>query len=690
VRLNKRIFAVVREELLADPETRAHLPVELNPTLHPEGEQWRFLAAAGEHEIFQRVPRGPVLDLFATLLDGRALPLGELERRLGASGRVDATADEVAAYAARLLEIGFLRFSLGIGEQEADWDRPLGRLLAAVPGELAVFTRRLLERLRAGRDELEGAGVERRRALIGETTAVMRETFPRLFERASLRTDVPFYEDAGSDAALDLPRDGYRAAMEELGEWVRLTSRLAWPRHDQATMRLFFDRRYDGAPVPLLRFYEDYYREHLKGHLEQVIAVRRDVRAPAAGGDEPEDETAGAAPERPDVLNPFGLEMIERIRAANDGLESLVRARWVAAPDAPELILTAADVAAAVAGVPEPAWPCHSVSAFVQTLPGLAGGGGALLVSNLLQGFGKYFSRFLHVLPDELHRTLAANNDRLTGELLAEISADGAYNANLHPPLLRWGVSYPTGEHDAAQGRLAVAELAVEPLPGDPHALCLRHRPSGRRVVALDLGFLNPRMRPPLFQLLINFAPAPGYTLQVPELPDPAAVELPPRVIHRPRLRYGRHLVLGRRRWTVPSELFPRRETGEGDLDYLLRVDRWRRRHGIPRELFACVFPRAGGAAAPDGGEADGAERREHTHKPQYVDFANPLLVDLFTRSVEGLDRFVAQLYERLPDREHLVAAGGERFVTELVVQVDLRRDPADASPRGERGADAG
>jgi hypothetical protein len=320
-------------------------------------------------------------------------------------------------------------------------------------------------------------------------------------------------------------------------------------------------------------------------------------------------------------------------------------------------------------------------------------------VSNLLQGFGKYFSRFLHVLPVELHAELAANNDRLTGELLAEISADGAYNANLHPPLLRWGVRYPTGEAGADQGQLLVADLEVAPAPSDPHALCLRHRPSGRSVLALDLGFLNPRMRPPLFQLLMNFAPAPNYTLPVPELPyrpppEGPSPDQPKRIVHRPRLRFGDHLVLGRRRWTVPSELFPRRDGGGGDFEHFLRVDRWRRGHGIPGEVFLSLYPHPEsqqGAAGPQtAGEQRPAapRRREHHHKPQYIDFANPLLVDLFSRSVEGLERFTAQLYERLPDRRHLVAAEGERWVTELVLQVDLRRPASGGAPRGEGDAD--
>ena len=86
----------------------------------------------------------------------------------------------------------------------------------------------------------------------------------------------------------------------------------------------------------------------------------------------------------------------------------------------------------------------------------------------------KYFSRFLHVLPEELRDDLRAHNDALTGEILAEISADGAFNANLHPPLLRWEVSYPTGDRAGLQRPILVSDLRVEAYPDDPHALGLR------------------------------------------------------------------------------------------------------------------------------------------------------------------------------------------------------------------------
>jgi hypothetical protein len=140
--------------------------------------------------------------------------------------------------------------------------------------------------------------------------------------------------------------------------------------------------------------------------------------------------------------------------------------------------------------------------------------------SSYTAGYGKYFSRFLYMLPDDMQEQVRRENAALTDELLAEICGDAQFNANLHPPLLRWEISYPTGESGAADEQLKSSEILVEPDPEDPHTLRLRHGPTGNRVIPVDLGFLNPRMRPPLYQLLSRFTPPVTFGPGLPESPE--------------------------------------------------------------------------------------------------------------------------------------------------------------------------
>lgn len=734
VRLNKGIYGVLQRELLTNATIRDGIPVELNPSLRRLGDQWQFLAAKGVGETFQRVPCHPVLDLFKGVLDGgEEWTFSSLRRRV--SEQVEAAADELHGFTDHLLDIGFLRFRFGIGEQEVEWARLLEERLATIDDPEARKVMILLDALRRGGEDYTEASVHGRRRALAQATRHIAESYASLTERRALRTDVPFYEDAGAEARLEVCEDDIDGLREVLADYVRLTSKLAWPRHDHASMRHFFDTFYDdegqeaatsdvhgGPSIPLLQFYEDYYREHLKDHLrkEQLLARGLPIDGSADDGSADDEPSAGDSQEGGsqagdsqedgppnnsfDELNPFDLEIVEGIRLANDGLTRLLRQRWRQHPEAEQIDFTRDELASAVDGIPAAHNPCLSLSIFVQLLPGLAPDGGpALLTSNYLKGFGKYFSRFLDVLPEPVQEAVVDNNRQLTDAWLAEICGDGNFNANLHPPLVDHEVSYPTAEGSATEGRLMTSDLQVERSPGDDHALALRHGPSGQRVIPLDLGFQNPKMRPPLYQLLSSFSPACNYFLQVPELAvtwdevDDAAQEagahIPP-VAHRPRIAFAGRLVLARRRWAVRADVYPRRQVRESESEFFLRANRWRREHGIPREVFLSIralpVPQKADDADDRGAKAKrmrrNRARRDRVHKPQYIDFDNPLLVDLLGRATENLDAFQAFFYERLPGRQHLARHGEEAYVTEMVIQMDL---PEHSEPAVDAEVDA-
>jgi hypothetical protein len=681
VRLNKRVLWVLRRKLAADAEARGHFDVELNSTLHRDGDRWCFLTSLDGREAFQRLQPNPVIDLYQELLASGPRRWTELEERIAGSPAVEASGEAVSAYSERLLDVGFLRFRFGVPPQEADWDRPLTRRLEGAVGEVAAAVRELLTALREGCDRFAAAPVADRPLPLDAATEVLRGSFPELTRRTSLRADVPFYEDAGAVGELLLAKPELAAAEETLVHYVRLTSRLAWPRHELATMRRFFDRRYRGRPVPLLRFYEDFYRGFQKEHLERQAALLERLGGGAGDEEEAMEAPAGEGGGLDtdggyDPSNPLRVEAVTQMQRARERLSEAVRERWRCEPRAERLDLPRRVLDEALGGLPAVAAETFSSSAFVQVLPGEAADGGpALLLSSLMPGYGKYFSRFLAVLPRHLQAALIDRNTRVEGVILAEICADGDFNGNLHPPLVPWELVYPTVESGSTEHRLHAAELVVEPHPADRLALCLRPRRGGARVLPLDLGFQNPRMRPPLFQLLSQLSPAAGFGFPVPDRLGEATAAGEGGVEHRPRVVYDGRLVLSRRRWQVPPEQLPLRRGNETEAEHFLRVDRWRRRHGIPRQVFASIHqPRVLQRAAAAGDGEARRQRRGHLHKPQYVDFADPLLVDLFGRLAEEdeLMGCAVLLHERLPDARHLAREGGRGWVTELAMQIDF------------------
>lgn len=699
VRLNKALYALLMGHLKQRPAVRQGMPVELNPTVEQQGARFRFLIAGGGHEVFQRMERHVVLDLITGILTREAGgTVADLVESLAGHPQLEASREEIVEYIDRLLQVGFLRFRPGIREQDADWDLPLRALLARIEDDHATQVAGILAELRALASAFAVAPVGQRTELLKQGGDRLAAAFEAMAIRGSLGRKPLLYEDATADASCVLELDpATAAAVRDLLEFVRVTAPAAWPRGEQANMRRFFDDYYGatGDGIPLLRFYEDYYREHFKGHLE---------RQRRAGGWPAHEEEGEEPPESYDLANPFGLALVSRIQASQTRVRELVGHRIRAEPGATEISISPTALAAALDLPPRPA-RCRSLSLFAQVVAGPDGPRLLLPGGRQLAGYGKYFSRFLYMLPEGLSARVRSDNRALTRAYLAEIGGDAAFNANLHPPLLDWEISYPTGEAGTQDTQLTCADLDVRRDPDDPDTLELVHRPTGTTVIPVDLGFLNPRLRPPLYQLLSHFGPPVTYGLPQPGLAGP---EENPAVGYRPRIVFGEHLVLTRRTWVVPGALFPRPGAGDSAGPILLMLDRWRRAHGIPERVYARILPgpppkpAASSKPAHQGEETPGppedrappAPRTFPSRdfvKPQFIDFANPLLVGLFARLPATLPRFTAVLEECLPDEAEQARSDGASWATEFILQIDEAEPrPAfdlDLAPPGERYA---
>lgn len=650
VRLNKAFYAVLCGHLTQDPEVRRHFFVRLNPTLVREGEETLvFLTAVRGREVFQRLRTNPAVELIAGILSTGGAPptLGGLLRELEERPEIEAPAEALEAYAGRLLEIGFLRLSTGIPAQELDWDLSLGRLLAGIDSGRARRAAGLLEELRRLAGLFASASLSERAGLLDRLEAAFEAW--RTAEEVPLRVRNPVFEDATAEATALLPRSPGLAALErDLAELVELTSRITLLRRDRATMRHFFDTRYGGAgEVPLLRFYEDYYREHYKAHLEREARERR--REPQDPGDPY------------DLANPFGLDRVARILEARRKLALRIAERWAAGGD---VDLTSADLAEIVRDVePLPAPAGWSVTFYGELIPPAAPDGELRLAVRrgfYVAGFGKMFSRFLYLFPESFAEEVRENNLGLTGETLAELCDDASFNANLHPPLLPAEIGSALGESRGRGIEILPADLVVVRDPRDAGSLALRHARTGHTVLPVDTGFMNPDARPPLFRLLSSFTPGPSFSMLLPEM-RAAEPQESPAVTVRPRITCNGRIVLWRRSWQVPGPVYPRPGERESEADYFARLARWRRRHGIPDEIYV-TFEATGSPAEPADLEA---------RKPQHIDFRSPLLAGLFGHGAPEHDKFLAILEERLPGSTELARSGGEDLVTELVLQLD-------------------
>ncbi|MFJ1605712.1 lantibiotic dehydratase [Streptomyces sp. NPDC088253] len=105
-----------------------------------------------------------------------------------------------------------------------------------------------------------------------------------------------------------------------------------------------------------------------------------------------------------------------------------------------------------------------------------------------------------------------------------------------------------------------------------------------------------------------------------------------------PRTQHGR-VVWARARWRLPAARLPRPDPGVSPVRFLADVERWRRQHGLPEEVFLVQITRG-----PRG------VRKE---KPQWLGFDNPYVVWAALRQIRS-DALAVDLVEALPGRgEH-------------------------------------
>lgn len=671
IRLNKAIFGMLWDRLKEHAEFRRQLHVELNPTL----EQWdghlSFLASIGGREVFQRIERSAELDLvFNRLAHSRPATLVRLASYIRQSEDLDATQEEVEGYLSALVDAGLLRFVSPVSQFEAEWQVGLAKLCAGLEGHVAtavhVFCQAVTQACTdissleeaARRDGL--ARLDRALCVVADATGKVG-AWPRNL----------LYEDYGVPFTVSMASRGMKPA---LAAFESLTNRLMRysQRHLQlADLRDIFDESYPDTheSVPLLRFFERIERGRTAR--EQAAVTSNDDAAQAL------TESHGAAVRR------------ERKRIRERWM-AVIRTAWQADPDTDELDVSSDDIF----GDADPrvdAGLAPSRSFFCELIPATELSPARVMAPRLvaLPGLGKMFSRFLHVLPAERTDALRQSNERPGAIIFAEIAGDGYFNGNLHPPLLKDLLSYPAGDGDDSTTQVKCSNVVVSRDEHDERSLILTDRTSGRRVVPVDLGFMNPEMRPPLYRLLLKFSPIGGEGVLIPETVQ-ATDFSHDEIVYRPRIVVDGSVVIARRSWRVPYELFPAAISGEAAAAAFLRIVTWRLGVSLPDRVYVRVLVRAVAKSTPPRNEApesdvvstekktdsEGTAGRvtrpsRDLRKPQFLDLRSPIFVDLLARLVANTPPHDLLFEEAYPTPEQSPLIDGRRHVAECLVQFD-------------------
>lgn len=522
-----------------------------------------------------------------------------------------------------------------------------------------------------------------------------RHQNPTLF---TFKPEQMFYEDTTLDIVPILNQNQLAILISPLHELLKCLKLFEGHIDERDKMRSYFVSKYgEEAEIQLLTFYEDYYREIKRPEAEKVTKMRKEQleRQNKTGAVSPNETTdarqngdhdggarARNQPEFTTIQSPKMRERAEQRAKWMQGLNARLKDRVADSKDA--LVNVALEdleeIAALVKNV-EPKEENCSHGIFIQLFEDGQGNGGSAIkgvINRSFPGFGKMMSRFLHIFDEVATRDLRAWNQQLSNEhLLLEDCDASFFNANLHPPLMPFEVWMPSGHNSVApENQIPVTELHVS-VSSDKESLRLIHDQTGKVVRVFDLGFQGQGGRSQLFQLLELFTMAKylhyqqlkdiinGLAQSESRAPDQPEQNPAPHIRIEPRVVFQETLILQRKAWIIPKELLPDEEANESEWVYFQKVNEWRRSLEMPYEVFIFLMGRMGNQdLKPEEARRLGRD----DYKPQYIDFRNPFLTNLFRKVVKKATRTL-RIEEMLPNSEQLAIIGGKKRVTEFLIQ---------------------
>lgn len=378
--------------------------------------------------------------------------------------------------------------------------------------------------------------------------------------------------------------------------------------------------------------------------------------------------------EQVDVVLGRGVPEADRLR--RDRARALDELRSSAREEDGTLVLDPGTVSS-VLGAVHDVTPTESVTFRTQfARDPAAPRGNRLVVNGVLTGYGVYTSRFgsfagegdgwslRAALREDLRRRRPDATD-LNGVL--------GFNFNLHPTVTGAVLDYPGAVSLDRRGpvlRPADLEVTIDP---ERRAVRLWDPRTAALVDLVPLNFLTPVGVPLLYRLLEAMSPSTRYLWR--PVDDLGMVRLGADGLpaSSPRLRVG-EVVAERTSWSFAAEEVPGLATlGRGDLRSVREFDEWRRARGLPRHAFVLCQTlgerdvMAGRGRTATRSVADFSHlRRASVHKPMYVDFRDPSLLQSFSKSAASRPGVVVEVRECLPaptDYDEATPAAEEYFV---------------------------
>jgi len=650
VRSNNNLFRLFFELLSTDKRFRSALILKLNATISMNGGVYRFIVNSNNIEAYQFIDHNEVLDIIPRLIKG-----GSTLKEFGAllESEIEAETPSIESYINELIDLGFLELSIGFSGTDPQWDEKLIEFILRnkMTGEFGIVIE-VLHKLVQGRKEIEHDPNAQCKSIINNVFKSLKDLYnvlitqygisldeeqeefrhflsgtgAEVFKRKrqfgfDLKPEFVYYDDVVSDISVSLDQERFDFFLAKVNHLMQSLLCNRSNHVEEVMMKVFL--QFKKNAVSFLTFFESYSKE-----IKNSPSERSKEDALLKLKEKWENLITKSIIN--DERNLYHIDKVTLHKA-----NSLI----------PDFTKTERS----------------SWSILVQPFQNGSSNDFHGVINGFLHGYGRYFSRFIHLFDESLIKELReANLNLMCEDLFAEVGDASYFNGNIHPPLMPYELNIPGGHKILDEGeQLHLRDLEVK-VDSSGNKLLLWHKQLKKRVYVFNLGFQGNLGRSGLFEFLQHFNLDKGSLYY--EFIDSINSSISGRqedvqgIKVFPRIVYDNCVILQRKSWTFPKSRIPIKRPSEADFDYYERIQSWRSEHNIPEAIFVRFKSREG--MFPVAANS----------KPQFVDFKNPLLVRLFEKSLSSADDNI-RIEEMLPATSQMVDVNGDKYVTEFLVQ---------------------
>jgi lantibiotic biosynthesis protein len=704
VKLNNFLFSFFLSLLLKHKVVFYNIPVKTNPTIQIVNDTFVFLTNFNNIESFQRIPANDFLwFIYETIgSNPEGIIYSKLINNTILNAQIEATEEEISLYLYKLIEYGFLEFNIGVSGIDSEWDTKLiYKLNTYIEDEICVgklsdaLAKVKEETLKYGDSDINGKETILNNVFLifknlsnelyidtelteinekiiiesGDNTTITKNKEETKVANSEFKHSSPtrfnfkpeqmIYEDCFIENDAEINQYSLESIVNSLSFLMHSASLFNGNTLEMEKMKFFFCQKYKKEEsVNIFSFYEEYFRGVKKKEKERESIFTKG-----------EDTTIEL-----NETESYFLEHFDEItKTRNNIIEN--NCRYLSKILQEYNVLDSDSVHIQKVHLKDfydkntPLATIHSSNcAYVQFINMNNNHIGAV-INNTGVGYGKMYSRFLHLFPDYITENLRECNLEIGKDaLLAECTDSSVFNANLHPTLMPFEIKIPGGQNNLPlENQIELKDIQVC-FDTVRNKLKLMHKELDKEILIFDLCFQSLYERSNLYQLLSQFTINKNFSYNwIISTINNSIEEIKNNndrnIRTYPRIVFDDKVVLQRKYWVIRKNSLPYKRNDESQGEYFLRLNLWRKTHNINNEIFMHVNENK---LFTDIKLLNKSSKDDY--KPQYINFKIPYLVNLFAKNLEKVTDEL-RIVEMLPGSADLIKINGQKFVSEYVIQ---------------------